>query len=302
MPVPSSVTDLSTTPSSNYPGGGESPSTLDDYHRSLCAIVRQVYDGSVHSGVATGSGLTVSATDKLLGRSSSGSGAIEEIACTAAGRALLDDANAAAQLVTLGAAASGAVTSSGLTMATSKLLGRSTASTGAIEEITIGSGLSLSAGTLTASGSQKLVQYVDSSTSAVATGTTTIPLDDTIPQNTEGDQYLSVSITPTSSSNKLLIMVNANAAHTASGGVFILALFQDSTANALAAVTQGYDSPNKAETIPLVYYMTAGTTSATTFKVRIGSYVAGTTTLNGVSSARQMGGVMASSITVMELA
>lgn len=50
-------------------------------------------------------------------------------------------------------AAIGAVTGSGLTMATGKLLGRSTASTGAIEEITVGSGLSLSAGTLSSTGS-----------------------------------------------------------------------------------------------------------------------------------------------------
>lgn len=44
----------------------------------------------------------VSATDKVLGRVTVGEGAIEEITCTAAGRALLDDADAAAQLVTLG--------------------------------------------------------------------------------------------------------------------------------------------------------------------------------------------------------
>jgi len=44
----------------------------------------------------------VTATDKLLGRSSAGSGIIEEIDCTAAGRALLDDADAAAQRTTLG--------------------------------------------------------------------------------------------------------------------------------------------------------------------------------------------------------
>ena len=44
----------------------------------------------------------VSATDKLLGRSSVGAGDIEEITCTQAGRALLDDANAAAQRATLG--------------------------------------------------------------------------------------------------------------------------------------------------------------------------------------------------------
>ena len=44
----------------------------------------------------------VSATDKVLGRSSSGSGDVEEIACTSAGRALIDDADAAAQRTTLG--------------------------------------------------------------------------------------------------------------------------------------------------------------------------------------------------------
>jgi hypothetical protein len=49
--------------------------------------------------------------------------------------------------------APGAATASGLTMATSRLLGRTTASPGAIEEITVGSGLSLSAGSLSATGS-----------------------------------------------------------------------------------------------------------------------------------------------------
>ena len=44
----------------------------------------------------------VSATDKILGRSSAGAGVVEEISCTSAGRALLDDADAAAQRSTLG--------------------------------------------------------------------------------------------------------------------------------------------------------------------------------------------------------
>lgn len=44
----------------------------------------------------------VSATDRLLGRSTAGAGVVEEIVCTAAGRALIDDASAAAQRTTLG--------------------------------------------------------------------------------------------------------------------------------------------------------------------------------------------------------
>ena len=44
----------------------------------------------------------VTATDIILGRSTAGAGVVEEIACTAAGRALLDDADAATQRTTLG--------------------------------------------------------------------------------------------------------------------------------------------------------------------------------------------------------
>jgi hypothetical protein len=47
----------------------------------------------------------VSATDRLLGRSSGGAGDVEEVPCTAAGRALIDDADATAQRATLGLAA-----------------------------------------------------------------------------------------------------------------------------------------------------------------------------------------------------
>lgn len=51
-----------------------------------------------------------------------------------------------------GKASTGAVGSTGITMATARLLGRSTAGTGAIEEIQVGTGLDLTAGVLTASG------------------------------------------------------------------------------------------------------------------------------------------------------
>jgi len=69
-------------------------------------FLRQTGTGAVSAAPAWDTllaGDTVfTATDKLLGRSTAGAGAGEEITCTAAGRALLDDATAANQRTTLG--------------------------------------------------------------------------------------------------------------------------------------------------------------------------------------------------------
>ncbi|MDZ4762510.1 MAG: DUF2793 domain-containing protein [Alphaproteobacteria bacterium] len=60
------------------------------------------YTGSAWSLFPVGKLVTVSATDKVLGRATAGAGAAEEIALTAAGRALIDAADATAQRATLG--------------------------------------------------------------------------------------------------------------------------------------------------------------------------------------------------------
>jgi len=148
--------------------------------------------------------------------------------------------------------------------------------------------------------SSKLIAVANSQTGTVATGTTTIPQDNTIPQNTEGDQYMSLSYTPTSATSKLQIDVVAFGSSSANCSM-VIALFQDSVANALAATTQysvGGPTNNYAQT--LKHTMTAGTTSAITFKVRIGLDNAGTFTFNGRSGSQLFGGVAASSITVTE--
>lgn len=146
----------------------------------------------------------------------------------------------------------------------------------------------------------RIAQIVNLETGAVATGTTTIPNDDTIPQITEGDQYLSLSITPTNILSTLYIDIMLEIASNATG-VFTVALFQDATANALSAMQQDYVTAAAQANFAFRHKMAAGTTSATTFKVRAGNVAAGTTTFNGVSGARFMGGVMASSITIMEV-
>lgn len=64
---------------------------------------------------------------------------------------LLKVKNSSGTVSSVGGSGSGSITASGYTQSTAKILGRTTASTGAIEEITVGSGLTLSAGSLTAS-------------------------------------------------------------------------------------------------------------------------------------------------------
>lgn len=159
-----------------------------------------------------------------------------------------------------------------------------------------GAGLLPAANVTLPSGSAK--QIVNYQTGAVATGTIILPIDDTIPQNTEGDQYMSLAITPTSASNYLKIEVVAILSHASATGLAV-ALFQDSTANALASSVV-YTTAGNMATIHFSYWMVSGTASATTFKVRAGSAGSGTTTFNGVGGARLFGGVASSSITITE--
>jgi hypothetical protein len=149
-------------------------------------------------------------------------------------------------------------------------------------------------------GGGKIAQIVNTETGAVATGTTVIPNDDTIPQNTEGDQYMSLAITPISATSTLYIDV-CWLGSSSVVGAFIAALFQDSTANALAAVKIQARTIGDNYEITFRHKMTSGTTSATTFKVRVGNGNAGTTTFNGDTGARILGGAMASSITITEV-
>jgi hypothetical protein len=151
-------------------------------------------------------------------------------------------------------------------------------------------------------GRPRIAQVVTFSTGAAATGTTTIPSDDSIPQNTEGDQYMTLAITPTSSSSTIIIEVVWNGTNSTASGTLIVALFQDTTANALAAVAANNVMVNGSiGQVKLTHKMTSGTTSETTFKVRAGSNTAGTTTFNGSGGSRLLGGVMASSITITEI-
>lgn len=150
--------------------------------------------------------------------------------------------------------------------------------------------------------SGSVIQTVRTNYTTKTTGTTQTVLDDSIPQNTEGDEYFTRAITPTNASNILVITVDVNVGASVASAKYIAALFQDSTADALCAVVG--EAPNM-DAVPdhrtFTYSMTAGTTSSTTFKVRIGPTSAVTLTVNGVNGNRLLGGVLLSGITIQEI-
>lgn len=148
--------------------------------------------------------------------------------------------------------------------------------------------------------SAKVLPPVVFETGAVATGTNSnMPaFTDTVPTNTQGDQYMSATITPTNAGSTLIIDIVFQYGTSAASNVAV-ALFQDATANALACM--GFGSQVTLGMISFRHKMTAGTTSPTTFKVRAGMSSAGTLTFNGFSGTRSFGGVMASSITITEI-
>jgi len=146
---------------------------------------------------------------------------------------------------------------------------------------------------------RRLAQIVEYETGALLTGTNQIAYDDTIPQSNEGDQYLSVSITPQNAGSTLEVSCNIYASPGNPAWV-IAALFKDADANAIRVMPAYVETGTAGVPIPLEFRQVAGTISPITFKVRVGTNLATTVTLNGGGGTRRFGGMLKSSISVKE--
>lgn len=151
-------------------------------------------------------------------------------------------------------------------------------------------------------GGGNLKQAVFTSTGSVINGTGIIPFDDTIPQQTEGFEVLTLSITPTDASNVLLITSTVMLT-VASASVMTQAIFRDATADSLAAhmFSVGTTS-NGANTIDTS--VVAGSVAPTTIKMRIGtapSLVNVSVNGNTVGGVRLLGGAASTTIRILEI-
>ena len=146
-----------------------------------------------------------------------------------------------------------------------------------------------------------VIQVVHTSSGEMTTTTTTAPYDDTIMQITEGFEVMNLNITPTSASNKLLIRAQAHVSPGANS-LPTMGLFVGTTTDALASTfMHAFGSSDYPRPMTLEHFMTSGSTSALTFRVRVGMNQSGTTTFNGRSGARFHGGSLASTLTIMEI-
>ena len=148
--------------------------------------------------------------------------------------------------------------------------------------------------------SGNVVQVVNFQTGALATGTTVIPLDNTIPQITEGFEVMTLAITPTNASNILMVDVATFIGTPTDNAWLITALFVGTTADALATMPQYAETSNPVASVFFRHRMVAGATTELTFRVRCGQNTAGTLSFNGHAGIGFFNGTSASSITITE--
>lgn len=169
----------------------------------------------------------VSTTDKLLGRSTAGAGVVEEIACTAAGRALLDDVDALAQRTTLGLGA----------MATQAL----TSIDGSVAISPVGSNTDLSV-TVAGSTTNVLCQ-VRNATGATLTKGTVVYISGATGQMPTVTKAIATS---DPASAQTLGLMSADLANNTNGYVTVIGLITNINTNSFSDGQQLYLSPGTA--------------------------------------------------------
>lgn len=145
-----------------------------------------------------------------------------------------------------------------------------------------------------------VLQVVSSIDGSVFATSTTIAYDDSIPQNTEGAEFITLAITPKNANSNLIIEAFAYVTAQANAARFFMCLFVDSDADALST-TGAYLDTNFQCMLSLKHVVAAGSTTARTYKIRLGASGGATLNINGAGGSRYFGGTCNSGIVITEV-
>lgn len=162
----------------------------------------------------------------------------------------------------------------------------------------------LGAGDVTLGG--RLLQVVEGTPfTAFASNTVIIPFDDSVPQNNEGVEYVSATITPLSASSKLIVQCFAPIVAGGSGGTPYLtgAIFRDSASSAISTTSVAPASASWTNSLYCEATTPSNSTQQTTFRFRIGASTSVGVIINGASTGTGMrlGGSSRLTIRIMEV-
>lgn len=131
--------------------------------------------------------------------------------------------------------------------------------------------------------------------------TVAIPIDNTPPQNTEGTEVVTASLTPTSTTNRIRVTFSAFGTSNTGALTLVAALFIDTAASAVKAIASTSSSGTEPTNLTFFYEYVPGDTSSHTYKIRVGGETSAAVRLNGSNTAKLFGGVEAATLIVEEI-
>ena len=115
----------------------------------------------------------------------------------------------------------------------------------------------------------RVIQVVTKTSNTKAETTLQIPYDGSLPQITEGKEYMNVSFTPQFANSKILIDISIPIIDS-SGNYFMVALFKDNQSNAFASCIETLYTTTYTSHIHFTAELNAGNTNPQTYKLRYG--------------------------------
>ena len=155
-------------------------------------------------------------------------------------------------------------------------------------------------GNVIKSGYSPLVNTVSKELGELFTTTSLIPLDDTIPQSDEGEEVLSVNITPNSESNYLYINANGFLSSSLDGGFVITSIVKLGQSDALCAHENYISTANTCQSFSMNVRIPVTDLDNQQYALRIGGSDPGTVSVGGNPTGRRFGSVGLTTLTVEE--